>query len=391
MSPRKKPPNSIRYLRARFSHLTKPLVWGPIGVASLVLLFAWELSVHPEWLTINDDDELPLNSDSMTELSPEEAAIAADIDNSSVLKGDLETYQQLQINPIVSPTESLLEKQQGEADKKSASEPTNTKPEAYFPNPEPKTDTSGEAKINDLLNPIPANIPQNLPSQEKPENANLFTSPLLNSLNLLDSRNQAEKKEKTVNPLKAAMDEYFGTQDKSQPLPTQKSIGNTTSSSVSVPSLPTPIPTQSGEPSNFNPPLPPINITPQKPYYTDLSGSENQTNNQPNLSGSNYFPKVQPTTQNMPSLVPVIPNGLANNQSRENGVNQWGSYNYDGNQRLPENQQQQYNYGVTPNQVNQGGQPIPSYNSFSRPNSFYNPSYGSTWNNPFKNNNNQNR
>ncbi|MGB3511763.1 MAG: hypothetical protein WBA93_21505 [Microcoleaceae cyanobacterium] len=381
MPPIKKLPNSIRYLKARFSHLTKPLVWGPIGVASLVLLFAWELSVHPEWLIIEDDDDLPLNSNNITELSPEEAAIAADIDNSSVLSEELETYKQLKINPLVIPTENLLGELRGEIQKKSTSGQSTTEPDRYFTDPEP------EAKINNFFNPTPANLPQNLPSSE---NSNLLTSPLLPSVNLLDPRNQEEKNEETVNPLKAAMDEYLDVQNKSKSSTTHNSIGNTRSSLV--PSSATSTETQSGEGNNFNPPLPPINvnITPQKPYYTDLSGSANQTNNQPNLSGSNYSPQVQPTTQNMPSLVPVIPNNLANNQNRGNGVNNWGTSNSYGNQGLPQNKQQQYNYGIN-HQVDRGGQQIPSYNQFSRTNGFYNRSYGNSWNNPFNNNNNQNR
>lgn len=382
MPPIKKLPNSIRYLKARFSHLTKPLVWGPIGVASLVLLFAWELSVHPEWLIIEDDDDLPLNSNSITELSPEEAAIAADIDNSSVLREELETYKQLKINPLVIPTENLLGQLQGETQKKYTSEQSTTEPEQYLTDPEP------EAKINNFLNQTPANPPQNLPS---PEHSSLLTSPLLPSVNLLDPRNQEEKNEETVKPLKAAMDEYLDVQNKSKSSTTQNSIGNTPSSLV--PSSPTSAQTQSGKENNFNSPLAPINvnITPQKPYYTDLSGSANQTNNQSNLSGSNYLPQVQSTNQNMPSLVPVVPNSLANDQNKGNGVNNWGTYNYYSNEKLLQNQQQQYNYGVNNHQVNGGGQTIPSYNQFSRNNSFYNRSYGNSWNNPFNNNNNQNR
>lgn len=402
MSQPKKLPNSIRYFRARFRHLTKPLFWGPIGVASLVLLFAWELSVHPEWLTLEEDDNPLSNSNSLTEnLSAEEASIMADIDNSSVLNGELETYKKLQLNPLVIPTDNLLKELQGEAKNQSASQKTTAKLEEYFTSHQPETTGSGEAKINNFPSPNLTNLPQNLPDQNQTENANLLTSPLLPSVKLLDSRNRAQKDEKTVNPLQTAMDEYLGSQNKSSLSSSQKfqgdnsnlyqtqtSIGNVTSSPI--PNSPILTPTQSEEQNNFNPPLPAINITPQKPYYTDLSGSANQSNNQTNLSGSNYLPQRQPTTQTMPSLVPVAPNGLVNNQNIVNGVNNWGVPNYYGNQGFPQNQQQQqYGYGVNPNQVNQGGQPTPSYNSFSRSNSFYNRSYGNSWNNPF--NNNQNR
>merc|ERR1712050_797580 len=141
----KKLSNSIRYFRARFRHLTKLSVWGPIDVVSLVVLFVWELSVHPEWLTIEDDDNSLLNGDTITEtLSPEEISVVSDIDSSSVLIKDLENYNKLLINPLLSSQESLLKRPKREKHKK------NIKPEEDLGNPLPEINIYEAAPTDNL-------------------------------------------------------------------------------------------------------------------------------------------------------------------------------------------------------------------------------------------------
>ncbi len=382
MSDKKKLPNSIRYFRARFSHLTKPLVWGPIGVASLVLLFAWELSVHPEWLTIEDDDNSVSNGNTITEtLSPEEVSVMSDIGNSSVLIEELKTAQQLQINPLASSHKNLLDSSQRETKNKSVRNKNIIKPEEDLANSLPTVNIYGGVQTNDL------------PSTNQLPKTKLSTSPLLRSMNLFDGTNQEEKKEKPVNALQNAMDEYLRSKSKSQsPSNYQSQTNNINLYPTEIkprdikPSPIRNIPTSNipkyRERSNYNPPLPPINVTPPKPYYTDLSGGTNQTNNPTNLPGYNYSYR-QPTNLNLPPL-PAVPNSFANNQNGVNGVNNWGVPNYYNNQRYPQNQQQQYNYGVNPNQVNQSVPQPPSNNPFSRRNnSFYNRGYSQRWHNPF--------
>ena len=383
MSDKKKLPKSIRYFRARFSHLTKPLVWGPIGVASLVLLFAWELSVHPELLTIEDDDNLVSNSNTITEtLSPEEISMMSDIGNSSVLMEELKTAQQLQINPLLNSQENLLYGLERETKNKSKKQKNVTKPEEYLSNPQPKINIYGGGEI------------KNLPSTNQLPNSKLSTSPLLRRMNVLDPTNQEEKTEKPANALQTAMDEYLRSKSPSQ------SPSNYQSQTNNINLYPTQIKPRDITPSpilnrstsnipksqvrrNYKQPLPLINVTPPKPYYTDLSGATNQTNNPTNLPGSNYFPQRQPTNLNLPPL-PVVPNSFANNQNGVNRVNNWGVPNYYTNQGYPQNQQQQYNYVVNPNQVNQNIPQTPSNNPFSRRNnSFYNRGYSQRWHNPF--------
>ncbi len=382
MSDRKKSPNLIRYFRARFSHLTKPLVWGPIGVASLVLLFAWELSVHPEWLIIEDDDSVS-NGNTITEtLSAEEISIMSDIGNSSVLMEELKNAQQLQINPLLNSQKNLLDRSQRETKNTSVRNKNIIKPEEDLANPLPKINIYGGAQANDL------------PSTNQLPKTKFSTSPLLRSMNLFDQTNQEEKKEKPVNALQNAMDEYLRSKSKSQsPSNYQSQTNNINLYPTEIkprdirPSPIRNIPTsnipKSQERSNYNPPLPPINVTPPKPYYTDLSGGTNQTNNPTNLPRYNYFPQRQPTNLNLPPL-PAVPNSFANNQNGVNRVNNWGVSNYYNNQGYPQNQQQQNYYGVNPNQVNPNVPQPPSNNPFSRRNnSFYNRGYSQRWHNPF--------
>ncbi|NEQ40019.1 MAG: hypothetical protein F6K40_28765 [Okeania sp. SIO3I5] len=383
MSSPQKSPNYKRYFFARFSHLKKPLVWGPIGVFSLVLLFAWELSVHPEWLTLEDDDDSISNGNTITEtLSPEEISIMSDIGNSSVLMEELKNAQKLQINPLASSQKNLLDSSQRETKNTSVRNKNIIKSEEDLVNPLPKINIYEGAQTN------------NLPSTNQLPKTKLSTNPLLRSMNLLDSTNEEEKKEKPVNALQNAMDEYLGSKSQSQsPSNYQSQTNNINLYPTEIkprdikPSPILNIPTsnipKSQERRNYNPPLAPINVTPPKPYYTDLSRPTNQINNQTNLQGSNYFPQRQPATPNLPPLIPVVPNSFANNRNGVNGVNNWGVPNYYNNQGYPQNQQQYY-YGVNPNQVNQNLPQTPSNNPFSRRNnSFYNRGYNQRWNNPF--------
>lgn len=382
MSTPEKLPNSRRYFLARFRHLTKPLVWGPIGIAFLVLLFAWESTVHPEWLTLEDDDNSVTNGNIITEnLSPEEISIISDIDSSSVLIEDVKNSEKFQFNSLVVPQKILLNRVKEENKNESAPQKNATKSEENLTNPQPQT------TVNNLL-------PQN-----ELNNPQLLTSPVLRSLNVLDQNNQEEKKEKPANALQNAMDDYVRSKNQSQsPSNSQSQNNNFNLSPTEIKPrdiTPSPFPGistynsyQSPEQNNFNSPLPPTNINQPKPYYTDLSGTANQNNNPSNLPGSNYSLQGQPTNPNLPPL-PTVSNGVVNNQNGVNGVNNGRVSNYYGNQGTPQNQQQQYNNGVNTNQVNQNVPSNPSNDPFSRRNNSFNRGYGERWNNPF--NNNQNR
>ncbi|MCW6049010.1 hypothetical protein QUB60_05085 [Microcoleus sp. A2-C5] len=86
MSNFKKFPTSVRYLIARLRHWTQPAVWAPLAVLCAGGLFIWEVSVNPERLSIDGEAAADSNNpDSISGLSAEDSAIAAEIDSLPVL------------------------------------------------------------------------------------------------------------------------------------------------------------------------------------------------------------------------------------------------------------------------------------------------------------------
>ncbi|MCT7983222.1 hypothetical protein NG796_07940 [Laspinema sp. A4] len=95
-------PNStspaIRKIRARLRHYTRPFVWGSVLILGLLTLLIWEFSQNPEQFylfSLEEDEEMELGNELEGEMgmSPEDSAIAADIDSSSVLINDLKQIQ----------------------------------------------------------------------------------------------------------------------------------------------------------------------------------------------------------------------------------------------------------------------------------------------------------
>ncbi|MEG4089540.1 hypothetical protein [Microcoleus sp. Pol12B4] len=86
MSSFKRFPTSVRYLIARLRHWSQPAVWAPLAVLCAGGLFIWEVSVNPERLSIDGEEEVATNNPaSLSGLSAEDTAIAAEIDSSPVL------------------------------------------------------------------------------------------------------------------------------------------------------------------------------------------------------------------------------------------------------------------------------------------------------------------
>jgi hypothetical protein len=81
MSSFKRFPTSIRYLIARLRHWMQPTVWAPLAVLCAGGVFIWEVSVHPERLSIDEEDVPASNSPAATGLSADDSAIAAEIDS----------------------------------------------------------------------------------------------------------------------------------------------------------------------------------------------------------------------------------------------------------------------------------------------------------------------
>ncbi len=80
-------PTSVRYLIARLRHWTQPAVLAPLAVLCAGGFFIWEVSVHPERLSIDGEEAAASNNRAATipGLSAEDSAIAAEIDSLPVL------------------------------------------------------------------------------------------------------------------------------------------------------------------------------------------------------------------------------------------------------------------------------------------------------------------
>lgn len=86
MSSFKRFPTSVRYLIARLRHWMQPAVWAPLTVLCAGGLFIWEVSVHPDRLSIDGEEVAASNNPaSLPGLSAEDSAIAAEIDSLGVL------------------------------------------------------------------------------------------------------------------------------------------------------------------------------------------------------------------------------------------------------------------------------------------------------------------
>jgi hypothetical protein len=86
MSSFKRFPKSVRYLIARLRYWMQPAVWTPLAILCAGGVFIWEVSVHPERLSIDGEDVTNSNNPTLIAgLSAEDTAIAAEIDSVPML------------------------------------------------------------------------------------------------------------------------------------------------------------------------------------------------------------------------------------------------------------------------------------------------------------------
>ena len=90
---------SVRYLIARLRHWTQPAVLAPLAVLCAGGVFIWEVSVNPERLSIDGEEEAASNNPgSLSGLSAEDSAIAAEIDSLPVLVNQLNGSTSSELN-----------------------------------------------------------------------------------------------------------------------------------------------------------------------------------------------------------------------------------------------------------------------------------------------------
>lgn len=428
MSIFKRVPTSVRYLIARLRHWTQPAVWVPLAVLCAGGLFIWEVSVNPERLSIDGEEEPASNTPaSLSGLSAEDSAIAAEIDSLPVLVNQFNgsTASELNVlNSSVVKSKGLFEelRDRGLETPQPSSAPKRVGSSGFFPLP-------------NLANPgVEAgnNNPQNssLPSSNATSALSLSGSGRLNSgikaiikpesgvtatatFSQASSDANSDKQNKNslpLSPLQAAMKKYVFANTSPTAASAEKTADSATlldrpaSDPAAVNAtnlLPTTATAQSGAnpvnvPTALRPLVAPTNTVSKesqeflKPTATvseSLAGLNSRLPNIPeinagaapvtwpknpyqtNLSGSGFAPEVQPVALPVaiPSPTPLLPNvgqspfpnGIGGSkiispQFSPNSANSQFQTPLPSQLNLP----QQPNFGVVPQNTNQGVQPI---------------------------------
>lgn len=94
------PPPYLRYLKARLLNLTKPGFWGTAIFLFVIGLVIREYWSNPKVLTYTENQEITARPSDNSSVSPEDQAIAADIDTLPTLFNDLKQANLLFISKI---------------------------------------------------------------------------------------------------------------------------------------------------------------------------------------------------------------------------------------------------------------------------------------------------
>ena len=162
MSNFKRLPTSVRYLIARLRHWAQPAVWAPLTVLCAGGIFIWEVTIHPEKLSIDGEEVVTSNNpNSLPGLSAEDNAIAAEIDSSPALVNQFNRSNSEQnfLNSSVVKDKGLFD------------ELRDRTSEARQPSPAPKQVASSRfVPLPNLANPVVSGANNN------PENSSLPSS-----------------------------------------------------------------------------------------------------------------------------------------------------------------------------------------------------------------------
>ncbi|MEG4850156.1 hypothetical protein QUB10_04500 [Microcoleus sp. B5-D4] len=427
MSIFKRFPTSVRYLIARLRHWTQPAVWAPLAVLCAGGLFIWEVSVNPERLSIDGEEEVATNNPaSLSGLSAEDTAIAAEIDSLPVLVNQFNgsTASELNLlNSSVVKSKGLFEElrdrdletpQQSSAPKRVGSSgflplPNLANPAALAGNNNPQNSSLPSSNATSALSLSGSGRLTSGIKTIEPESGGTAKATLSPASSDANSDKQNENS-LPLSPLQAAMKKYVVANTSATAASAEKTAdsaklldrpasdpaaGNATNL------LPTTATAQGGaNPVNVPTALPPL-VAPTntvskesqellKPTATvpeSLAGLNSRVPSLPeinagaptvalpknpyqtNLSGSGSAPEVQPAALPVatPSPTPLLPNvgqspfasGIGGSkiispQFSPNSANSQFQTPPPSQLNLPE----QHNFGVVPQNTNQGVQPI---------------------------------
>jgi len=415
-------------------HWTQPTVLAPLAVLCAGGFFIWEVSVHPEKLTIDGEEEVAAsdNRASFPGLSAEDSAIAADIDSLPVLVNQFNRSNS-ELNLLNSPVKakslfdeirprSLENTRPSSAPKQEASSrflplpnlanpavgaPNNNQQNSSFlsSNPTSAFSSSGRGKsisgvktIAESGGTATATLSQvsSVASSGKQNDNPLPLSPLQAAMKKYVAANTSATAaaQKTVNSVKL-LDRPASTSAATNlanllPTATKAQAGsNPVNIPAALPSLTAQTNTIINESQQFLNPAATAPETfsglnsrvPSLPEITTSPATMALPKNpyQTNLSGSGFAPEAQPAalTVNTPAPIPLLPNPGQSAFGSGTGGTKIISPQFSPNSANSQFQQAQPsrlnlpgqpNFGVVPQNTNQGGQPIQPQ-AFSTPRS----------------------
>jgi hypothetical protein len=359
---------SVRYLIARLRHWTQPAVWAPLAVLCAGGVFIWEVSVNPERLRIDGEEEAASNnSGSLPGLSAEDSAIAAEIDSLPVLVDQLNgsTSSGLNLlNSSVVKSKGLFEeiRDRGLGIPQPSSAPKRVASSRFLPLPNFANPAVGTANNNPQNSSLPSSDATSALSlfgsgelmsgikTIEPESGGRATATLSQASSGANSGKQNENS-LPLSPLQAAMKKYLVTNTEATATEAQKTADSATWLDRPAPApaaanaanlLPTTATAQAGaNPVNVPAALPPLAaptntvikeshefLNPTATVTESFAGLNSRVPNLPeinagaatvalpknpyqtNLSGSGFAPEVQPAALPVatPSPIPLLPN-----------------------------------------------------------------------------------
>jgi hypothetical protein len=426
MSSFKRFPTSVRYLIARLRHWSQPAVWAPLAVLCAGGLFIWEVSVNPERLRIDGEEEAASNNPaSLPGLSAEDSAIAAEIDSLPVLANQFNRSNSEfgLLNSSVVKTQGLFEdiRARGLGITQPSSAPKQGVSSRFLPLPNVANPAVGAANNNAQNSSLPssnATSGLSLSGSGGPisgiktigESGGTATATLSQPSSGTNSGKQNENS-LPLSPLQAAMKKYVVATTSATAAAAQKTAESATllDRPASAPAatnaanlLPTSATAQAGaNPVNIPAALPPLAaptntatkesqefLNPTATVPESFAGLNSRVPSLPeinagaatvalpknpyqtNLSGSGFAPEVQPAALPVatPSPTPLLPVGqspfpsamggskIISPQFSPNSANSEFQPSQPSQLNLPPNQP---NFGVVPQNANQGVQPQP--------------------------------
>lgn len=314
---------SVRYLIARLRHWTQPAVWAPLAVLCAGGVFIWEVSVNPERLRIDGEEEAASNnSGSLPGLSAEDSAIAAEIDSLPVLVNQLNgsTSSGLNLlNSSVVKSQGLFEEisDRGAGIPQPSSAPKRVASSRFLPLPNLANPAVGSANNNPQNSSLPSSDATSALSlfgsgglmsgikTIEPESGDRSTATLSQALSGANSGQQNENS-LPLSPLQAAMKQYVVTNTKATAAAAQKTADSATlldrpardpAAANSANLLPTTATAQAGaNPVNVPAALPPL----AAPTNTVLKESQELLNPTPTVTES--FAGLNSTVPNLPEI-----------------------------------------------------------------------------------------